>query len=75
MKRDLSASFVLLLFSLAAWSAQAAQWTVDYESSEVGFTATWEGIDFDGVFRDWRSEIRFDPRSPGDGEIKTTVDV
>ncbi|MGB0721219.1 MAG: YceI family protein [Gammaproteobacteria bacterium] len=62
--------FSLGLLIPCAW---AGRWTVDYENSELGFTASWEGIAFDGIFRDWSSRVVFDPSAPHEGRIETEV--
>lgn len=64
-----------LALALLALPAGAAQWTVDPARSRLGFTATWEGVEFHGVFRRFEARIAFDPADPGAGRFDVAVDV
>jgi polyisoprenoid-binding protein YceI len=66
---------LILLLLLSAGPALAADWSMDPTKSRLGFAATWEGSEFDGVFRRFDPRIRFDPAAPGEGRFEVTVDV
>lgn len=54
----------VLVLGVSFWSqVQAANWQVDQGNSQLGFAAVMEGIPFDGIFRQWQADIRFDPQS------------
>lgn len=49
----------------------ADSWRVDKSESRLGFTAEFEGIPFDGVFRQWQAHIVFDPaQTVGNFEVR-----
>jgi len=55
--------------------AGAEQWAVDRGASRLGFVATWEGTEFDGVFRRFEADIRFDSHRLAASGFDVTVDV
>lgn len=61
----------LLLWTLSG-PAIADRWAVEYPNSRLGFTATWEGEPFDGVFHRYRADIRFGPDA-GDRAFEVLV--
>ena len=66
----------LALLSLAlSLPALAADWQVDPAASRLGFSGTQQGGSFEGRFRDWTAQIRFDPRQPQAGRFDVTVQV
>lgn len=56
-------------------TAMATDWNVDYESSRLGFVATYDGVGFETRFERFNSQIRFDPRQLAQGMIDVAVDV
>jgi polyisoprenoid-binding protein YceI len=59
----------------ASLPAQAARnWTV-HEGGKLGFTASWEGIEFDGVFHKFDAAIAFDPADLAGSRFDVKVDV
>ncbi len=55
-------SFLLLAASLLLVPAvYAAEWSVDPESSILGFSGTAEGMAFEGTFKQFSPKIQFDP--------------
>jgi polyisoprenoid-binding protein YceI len=46
---------------LAAMPASAANWTVDYAKSRLGFTVLWSNEPFSATFKSWKADIAFDP--------------
>lgn len=59
----------------ASFAAAAADWQVDRSNSRLGFVATQQGGQFQGRFRDWRADIRFDPRQLQQSRFEVSVDV
>jgi polyisoprenoid-binding protein YceI len=68
---------VLSLFVLAASShASAAQhWKVDPAKSKLGFTVSWGGQPFTGVFRSWTADIDFDPADLTHSKANVNVNI
>lgn len=64
----------LSLMAVPAWCG-GADWTVDPKHSRLGFVATWEGSEFEGLFRRFDALIRFDPKHPHNGRFQVEVDV
>src|SRR5262245_52577827 len=70
-------SKLLLVTACAAFAlpAQAAhEWSV-HDGSKLGFTASWEGIEFDGVFHHFDAAIAFDPADLASSRFDVKVDV
>lgn len=65
-------SLVLAFFANAA---AAADWVVDHDKSRLLFQPTWEGIPFEGEFREFDASIDFDPANPGSGRFEVTVNM
>jgi polyisoprenoid-binding protein YceI len=61
-----------LLLSTAA-AAEPAAWTVDAAGSSLGFHGTLQGQRFDGTFRTWSAEIRFDPNDLAASKVTATI--
>lgn len=55
-----------LALLLAATNAAAADWSTQ-AGSTLGFTATYDGEAFDGTFKTFTPQIRFDPAKPAGG--------
>ncbi len=53
------AALSLFLYNTASWAGD--EWEIDYGSSRLGFTASYDEIDFDAVFREFSGRISFDP--------------
>jgi polyisoprenoid-binding protein YceI len=53
----------------------ARAWTVREDGSRLGFVASWEGTEFDGVFHRYTADIRFDPADLADSRFAVDVDV
>lgn len=64
--------FALLFLSLPL-STHAADYTVDYAASKIGFSGTHIDKPFSGDFSAWQAEISFDPADPGKGKITATL--
>ncbi len=50
-------------------------WQVDYEQSSLGFTATYAGSTFKGIFSDYQALIYFDPANPESGLFDVTINT
>ena len=64
---------------MAAWtvsaSAEPKSWTVDPAQSEIVFVATQLGAPFEGVFRTFEADIRFDREDLPKSTASVTIDV
>lgn len=56
-------------------SASALDWTVNPATSELGFSATFEGSPAPGVLRTFNAAVRFDPDRLADSRIDVTIAV
>jgi polyisoprenoid-binding protein YceI len=56
-------------------SARAADWTMNPATSELGFSATFEGSPAPGVFRTFTAAVRFDPDRLAESRIDVTIAV
>jgi polyisoprenoid-binding protein YceI len=75
MKYDFCRLWLGALCVAASLPAQAARdWTV-HDGSKLGFTASWEGIDFDGVFHHFDATIAFDPSDLASSRFDVKIDV
>ncbi|NIO39649.1 MAG: hypothetical protein GTO41_05310 [Burkholderiales bacterium] len=61
--------------SLWASAGVSTDWKINPQKSRLGFTATFEGAEFDGVFKDFDGNIRFDPDALHDSAFDVSVDV
>lgn len=55
--------------------AMAPEWLATAESSTLGFKATYDGIEFSGVFSDFNASILFDPTNLPGSRFLVDVDV
>lgn len=66
----------MALALLTAGPAFAAQhWKVDSAKSKLGFTVSWGGQPFNGVFRSWTADIDFDPADIAHARAVVTVNI
>lgn len=66
----------LFLLWAVGWQAGAADpWSLSHEQSRLGFTATMEGLPFQGIWRRWHSRIELNHAAPGGGSLRAWVDV
>ena len=69
-------AIALALTALAmATAAQASEWTVDYEKSRLGFSAVQAGNPFEGRFKTFSADIKFDPDDLPGSKISVTVEI
>lgn len=67
--------FLALAALCAIQSAQAAQWTMDPRSSELGFSVAFEGAPARGVFRSFELSMEFTAPRPAGSSIDVTITV
>ena len=63
----------VLLLNANSGAAQA--WKIDYDGSRIGFVASYDSIQFEGLFKRWQGNISFDRTTPGSGAIQIDVDM
>jgi len=61
---------VMLSMSLAA---SEGQWCMNPDTSWLGFTASWEGQEFQGRFKEFDTRVKFDPQQLEHSAIEVTV--
>ncbi len=54
-------------------SLDEANWTVDYEASELGFAGVYNGRPFEGRFGDWSAAIAFDPDRLDESRVSVSI--
>ncbi len=54
--------FAIGVFGISSAIASPDLWHIDYEKSSVNFFAQQAGAEFEGRWRTWDAEIRFDPQ-------------
>jgi polyisoprenoid-binding protein YceI len=60
---------------LAAQPVCAANWSVDYAKSKLGFTAIWSKEPFSAAFKTWKADITFDPADLAHAHADVTVQL
>jgi polyisoprenoid-binding protein YceI len=73
MKRILISTAAIALLIVPAQAAQ--HWKVDGAKSKLGFTVSWAGQPFIGVFRSWTADIDFDPNDLAHSHATVNVNV
>lgn len=73
--RWLGCVFLTLLLGSVIGVAHADNWAIISESSRLGFTATFEGAKFNGEFRRYQADLKFDPADLEHSRFEVTVDV
>lgn len=63
------------LLALALSPLQAAEWRTDAETSQLGFTASAQGEQFQGTFGEFDARIRFDPDALGEARFEVDIDL
>jgi len=67
-----AAGLIGLVSSMQA-AVHAQTWCMDPANSWLGFTAAWEGREFEGRFKDFTARIEFLPQQPDLGMIEVMV--
>ncbi|WP_419799131.1 MAG: cytochrome b/b6 domain-containing protein [Terasakiella sp.] len=71
LKRMLTVVAVFLIAS----PAFATDWSVNKDSSKLGFIATQTGAEFEGAFKSFTSTISFDPNNLEDSHVEIIIDI
>jgi hypothetical protein len=67
-----AALFGVALLVCASVAAEPGRWTIDYASSRIAFTAEQAEAPFDGGFKTFEADVRFDPhRAVGEPRRRT----
>ncbi|MDX1487265.1 MAG: YceI family protein, partial [Acidiferrobacterales bacterium] len=74
MKRVACIVLTVLMGPISA-TAYAGNWVILPENSRLGFTATFEGAEFDGEFHRYQADLKFDPADLEHSRFEVTVDV
>lgn len=64
-----------LLLAVSGVSQAATAWTIDSTGSQLDFTATQAGGEFDGSFRRFRAEIAFDPADLAGSRFQVEIET
>jgi len=68
-------SFIALCLFAAGLPANAAQWSMDAESSRLQFFVTYTGQKAPGTFRRFETQLDFDAGNPTSGRLDVVVDI
>ncbi len=63
------------LMVFAATPSWAMDWSVNNDNSKLGFFATQAGAEFEGGFKSFNSQIKFDPAALADSKVKITIAI
>lgn len=72
--KTLYVGFVSLVLLGASSIAQASDWTQQVGST-LGFSGSQQGEAFNGAFKSFQSQIRFDPKSLAGAKFDVTIDI
>jgi cytochrome b561/polyisoprenoid-binding protein YceI len=76
LRRSRATAPVLFLVALlAAGSANAKNWAIDYADSRLGFSGHQGETNFDGSFKTFKINVDFDPDHPETGKITAIIDI
>ena len=59
----------------ASVAAEPGRWTIDYASSRIAFTAEQAEAPFDGSFKTFEADVRFDPAALADSRADVQIDT
>jgi polyisoprenoid-binding protein YceI len=65
--------FVLIASMHAA--AEPGRWTIDYAASRIGFTAEQAQAPFEGAFKTFEADVRFDPNALAASTADVSIDT
>jgi polyisoprenoid-binding protein YceI len=71
----MTATWLAALLAMAAPTQAATAWVVDPAHSHLTFVATQSGGEFDGQFRRFNAEIRFDPRDLAGSRFHVSIET
>lgn len=66
---------VLAVLAFAAGPAHARGWAVDAAHSSLGFTGSYQGQSFEGVFKRFDARIAYDPADLAHAKFDVSVDI
>lgn len=66
---------ILGLLALAIAPLQAAEWRTDADASQLGFTGSAQGEQFEGAFGEFDARIHFDPDALGEARFEVDIDL
>ncbi len=69
------AGIMLLTPASRAQEPEPALWNIDYGKSAIRFTAEQAGAEFEGEWKEWSAELRFDPDALGSSSFSVAVTV
>ena len=69
------AGIMLLTPASRAQEPEPAFWKIDYGKSAIRFTAEQAGAEFEGQWKDWSAELRFDPDGLDSSSFSVAVTV
>lgn len=72
MKAVIAAGLILVTTSP---STAAQHWTVNTAKSRLGFSVSWSGQPYVGMFRSWAADIQFDPADLAHSRAEITIDT
>lgn len=74
--KNMCRGFVLIFVSMLASQASAApSWVMNPQQSTLQFTATQAGAQFQGVFKNFTADIKFDPQDLATSRFDVSVDL
>jgi len=80
-RRSASPRVALLVLTASALSfaglkqASAMEWGVNPQKSEVAFEASGSGYNTKGTFKNYKTDIEFDPETPEEASVHVTLDM
>jgi polyisoprenoid-binding protein YceI len=80
-RRPASPRVALLVLTASALSfaglkqASAMEWGVNPQKSEVAFEASGSGYNTKGTFKNYKTDIEFDPETPEEASVHVTLDM
>jgi cytochrome b561 len=66
---------VILLLSCGVAAAGPNRWTIDYASSRIDFTAEQAQAPFNGTFKTFEADVRFDPTALAGSSADVQIDT
>jgi polyisoprenoid-binding protein YceI len=74
--KNMAGSFALLLVSMIAFQVSAApSWVMDAKQSTLQFTGTQAGAQFQGAFKNFTADIKFDPQDLATSRFDVSIDL
>jgi polyisoprenoid-binding protein YceI len=67
--------FVVGILVCALAAAEPNRWTIDYASSRIAFTAEQAGAQFEGSFKTFEADVRFDPDALAQSSADVQIDT